>query len=40
MKDNLLQKLYVAELRDIYSAETQLIKALPKMAKRLLLKTS
>jgi len=33
MKDNLLQKLYVAELRDIYSAETQLIKALPKMAK-------
>lgn len=33
MKGNLLQKLYVDELRDIYSAETQLVKALPKMAK-------
>ncbi len=33
MKENLLQKLYVDELRDIYSAETQLTKALPKMAK-------
>lgn len=28
-----LQDLYVDELRDIYSAENQLIKALPKMAK-------
>jgi ferritin-like metal-binding protein YciE len=28
-----LQDLYVAELRDLYSAEHQLLKALPKMAK-------
>ena len=28
-----MQDLYVHELRDLYSAETQLIKALPKMAK-------
>ena len=28
-----LQTLYVNELRDLYSAETQLVKALPKMAK-------
>ena len=28
-----LKELYVDELKDIYSAETQLIKALPKMAK-------
>jgi len=28
-----LKELYVDELRDIYSAETQLVKALPKMAK-------
>ena len=28
-----LQKLYINELRDLYSAETQLLKALPKMAK-------
>jgi len=28
-----LKKLYVDELKDIYSAETQLVKALPKMAK-------
>lgn len=33
MKENLLRKLYVDELKDLYSAETQLIKALPKMAK-------
>jgi ferritin-like metal-binding protein YciE len=33
MKGNLLHKLYVDELRDLYSAETQLTKALPKMAK-------
>src|SRR5262245_58154178 len=28
-----LRDLYVHELRDLYSAETQLVKALPKMAK-------
>jgi ferritin-like metal-binding protein YciE len=28
-----LEKLYVSELRDLYSAENQLLKALPKMAK-------
>ena len=28
-----LQEVYVDQLKDIYSAETQLIKALPKMAK-------
>jgi ferritin-like metal-binding protein YciE len=28
-----LRELYVDELKDIYSAETQLVKALPKMAK-------
>jgi ferritin-like metal-binding protein YciE len=28
-----LRELYIAELRDIFSAETQLTKALPKMAK-------
>ena len=28
-----LRDLYVHELRDLYNAETQLIKALPKMAK-------
>jgi ferritin-like metal-binding protein YciE len=28
-----LEKLYISELRDLYSAETQLVKALPKMAK-------
>lgn len=28
-----LQKLYISELRDLYSAENQLVKALPKMAK-------
>ena len=33
MKENLLRKLYVDELKDLYSAETQLVKALPKMAK-------
>lgn len=32
MKHNSLKELYVDELRDIYSAETQLVKALPKMA--------
>jgi ferritin-like metal-binding protein YciE len=28
-----LQKLYTEELRDLYNAENQLLKALPKMAK-------
>jgi ferritin-like metal-binding protein YciE len=30
---NTLEQLYVSELRDLYSAENQLLKALPKMAK-------
>jgi ferritin-like metal-binding protein YciE len=33
MKLNLLRKLYIDELKDLYSAENQLIKALPQMAK-------
>jgi ferritin-like metal-binding protein YciE len=33
MKVDTLQKLFVEELRDLYNAETQLLKALPKMAK-------
>ena len=33
MADNGLQELYVDELKDLYSAESQLVKALPKMAK-------
>jgi len=33
MKPNTLQKLYTDELRDLYNAESQLLKALPKMAK-------
>jgi ferritin-like metal-binding protein YciE len=33
MKKNLLMDLYVDELKDLYSAEKQLVKALPKMAK-------
>jgi ferritin-like metal-binding protein YciE len=33
MKASALKKLYVDELQDLYSAERQLIKALPKMAK-------
>jgi ferritin-like metal-binding protein YciE len=32
MKLDTLEKLYVSELRDLYSAENQLLKALPKMA--------
>jgi ferritin-like metal-binding protein YciE len=32
MQKNTLRELYVDELRDIYDAEKQLIKALPKMA--------
>jgi ferritin-like metal-binding protein YciE len=33
MKLDSLHKLYLEELRDLYSAENQLLKALPKMAK-------
>ena len=33
MRLDTLEKLYISELRDLYSAETQLLKALPKMAK-------
>jgi ferritin-like metal-binding protein YciE len=33
MSDNTLKTLFVDELRDLYSSENQLIKAIPKMAK-------
>jgi ferritin-like metal-binding protein YciE len=33
MPENSLQELYVEQLRDLYNAESQLVKALPKMAK-------
>src|SRR5678815_3839450 len=33
MKSNGLRDLYIDELKDLYSAESQLVKALPKMAK-------
>ena len=33
MKTNRLMHLYVEELKDLYSAENQLVKALPRMAK-------
>ena len=33
MKLDTIEKLYISELRDLYSAENQLLKALPKMAK-------
>jgi ferritin-like metal-binding protein YciE len=33
VKQSELQELYIDELKDIYSAETQLVKALPKMAR-------
>src|SRR5437588_1183427 len=33
MKLDSLQKLYVSELQDLFSAENQILKALPKMAK-------
>ncbi len=33
MKLDTLKTLYIDELRDLYNAENQLIKALPKMAK-------
>jgi ferritin-like metal-binding protein YciE len=33
MEHQALKELYIDELKDIYNAETQLVKALPKMAK-------
>ena len=33
METNRLKHLYIGELKDLYSAESQLVKALPKMAK-------
>jgi ferritin-like metal-binding protein YciE len=33
MADKNLKELYIDELKDLYSAENQLVKALPKMAK-------
>jgi ferritin-like metal-binding protein YciE len=33
MQKDSLQELYIDELKDLYSAETQMVKALPKMAK-------
>jgi ferritin-like metal-binding protein YciE len=33
MPKNSLRELYIDELKDLYSAETQLVKALPKLAK-------
>ena len=33
MADNGLKELYIDELKDLYNAENQLVKALPKMAK-------
>ena len=33
MQNSSLKELYVEELRDIYDAENQLVKALPEMAK-------
>jgi ferritin-like metal-binding protein YciE len=33
MNENQLKEIYVEELKDLYSAENQLVKALPKMAK-------
>lgn len=33
MKLASLQDVYIAELKDLYSAENQLVKALPKIAK-------
>ena len=34
MSMNSLKDLYIDELKDLYSAETQLVKALPKLAKK------
>jgi ferritin-like metal-binding protein YciE len=36
MKIETLKDLYIHELKDLYSAENQIIKALPKMVKPLL----
>ena len=33
MEQNSLRELYIEELKDLYSAENQLLKAIPKMAK-------
>ena len=33
MRESALRKLYIDELRDIYNAEDQLTKVLPKMTK-------
>ena len=33
MPKDSLRELYIDELKDLYNAETQLVKALPKMAK-------
>jgi Domain of unknown function (DUF892) len=33
MPDQRLKELYIDELKDLYSAENQLVRALPKMAK-------
>lgn len=33
MKNEALRQLYIDELKDLYHAETQLVKTLPKMAK-------
>ena len=33
MEENSLRELYIDELKDLYSAENQLLKAIPKMAK-------
>ena len=33
MEHNALKELYIDELKDIFDAENQLVKALPKMAK-------
>ncbi len=33
MRKNSLRQLYVDQLKDLYSAETQMVKALPKLAK-------
>ncbi len=37
LKDSLRQ-LYIDELKDLYSAETQLVKALPKLAKSIIVR--
>ena len=33
MENQGLRELYISELKDIYSAENQMVKALPKLAK-------